>query len=126
MEDLNADLDGIEFKGLKITAQLLVEDKNGGNSIPFNELDLSVKALDVDGNEIEGICVDPLEGVSSGETIVLYLTCEESAMKQLDALTFEVACRVTNNDAAPLSANTTIQLTNVTIGIEGGVVVDLN
>lgn len=126
VEDLGADLDGIEVKGLKITALLLVEDKDGGNSIPFNELDLIVKPLDKNGNPVEGIVVDPLIGKSSGEIIELHLTCEKGAMENLDALTFEVACRVTNNDAAPLSANTTVQLTNVTIGIEGGVIADLN
>lgn len=126
VDDLSADLDGIEVKGLKITAKLLVEDKNGGNSIPFNKLDLIVKPLDKNGNEIDGIRVDPLEGVSSGENIVIHMTCEKGAMEDLESLTFEVACRVTNDDAAPLSANTTIQLTNVTIGVEGGVVVDLN
>jgi hypothetical protein len=67
-----------------------------------------------------------LIGKSSGEIIELYLTCEKGAIENLDALTFEVACRVTNDDAAPLSANTTVQLTNVTIGIEGGVIADLN
>ena len=126
VEDLSADLDGIEVKGLKITALLLVQDKDGGNSIPFDELDLIVKPLDKNGNPVEGIVVEPLIGKSSGEIIELYLTCEKGAMENLDALTFEVACRVTNDDAAPLSANTTVQLTNVTIGIEGGVIADLN
>ncbi len=126
VEDLGADLDGIEVKGLKITALLLVQDKDGGNSIPFDELDLVVKPLDKNGNPVEGIVVEPLIGKSSGEIIELYLTCEKGAIENLDALTFEVACRVTNNEAAPLSANTTVQLTNVTIGIEGGVIADLN
>ena len=125
VDDLHKDLEDFEVKALKITAKLLVESPRGG-TVPFDKLDLDVKALDLNGNPIKGIVVTPLENVSSGETIELNLTCEEGAMKVLDALTFEVAAKVTENNAAPLSAKTTIQLTDVSVGIIGGVVADLN
>ena len=125
VDDLHKDLEDFEVKALKITAKLLVESPRGG-TVPFDKLDLDVKALDLTGNLIKGIVVTPLENVSSGETIELNLTCEEGAMKVLDALTFEVAAKVTENNAAPLSAKTTIQLTDVSVGIIGGVVADLN
>lgn len=126
VDGLGADLDGIEVKELRITAQLHVEDADGGNNIPFDKLDLTVMPLDKNGNPIDGVRVDPLVDVNSGDEIVLHLTCEEGAMDELESLTFEVAAKVTTDSAAPLSAKTTVQLTNVGIGIIGGVVADLN
>ena len=125
LDNLHKDLEDLEVKALKITAKLLVESPRGG-TVPFDKLDLDVKALDLSGNPIKGIVVTPLENVSSGETIEVNVTCEEGAMKALDALTFEVAAKVTENDAAPLSAKTTVQLTDISVGIIGGVVADLN
>ena len=126
VDELGADLDGIEVKELRITAMLHVQDVDGGDNIPFDKLDLTVIPLDKNGNPMNGINVDPLETVNSGDKIVLHLTCEEGAMENLDALTFEVAAKVTTDSAAPLSAKTTVQLTNVSVGIIGGVIADLN
>ena len=126
VDELGADLDGIEVKELKITAMLHVEDADGGNNIPFDKLDLTVTPLDKNGNPIVGIQVDPLLDVNSGDKIVLHLTCESGAMDKLESLTFEVAAKVTTDGAAPLSAKTTVQLTDVSIELIGGVIADLN
>ncbi len=126
VDELGGDLDGIEVKELKITAMLHVEDADGGSNIPFDKLDLTVTPLDKNGNPVAGIQVDPLLDVNSGDKIVLHLTCAEGAMENLDALTFEVAAKVTTDSAAPLSAKTTVQLTDVSIELIGGVIADLN
>lgn len=126
VDELSEDLDGIEVKELKITAMLHVEDADGGDNVPFDKLDLTVTPLDKNGNPIAGIQVEPLLDVNSGDKIVLHLTCESGAMDKLESLTFEVAAKVTTDGAAPLSAKTTVQLTDVSIELIGGVIADLN
>lgn len=126
VDDLHKDLEDFEVKALKITAKLHVESPGGDDRVPFDKLDLTVKPLDLNGNPIAGIVVSPLVDANSGDLIEVNLTCEEGAMKALDALEFEVAAKVTEENAAPLSAKTTVQLTDVSVGIIGGVIADLN
>ncbi len=126
VDDLHKDLEDFEVKALKITARLYVESPGTDGRVPFDKLDLTVKPLDLAGNPIAGIVVSPLVDANSGDLIEVNLTCEEGAMKALEALEFEVAAKVTEENAAPLSAKTTVQLTDVSVGIIGGVIADLN
>lgn len=127
VDDLHKDIEDFDVKGLTVTAQLHVESPDGEENIPFDKLDLTVTPMDLNGNPMTNdIIITKLEGLDTDAKIEINLTSKEGALKKLNALTFEVAARVTENNAAPLSELTTIQLTNVCVGIVGGVIADLN
>lgn len=126
IEDLQKDLEDVEIEEVNITARMLVQSPSGNNDIPFDKIDINVIPLDNLNKELAGINVTPIENANNGDIIELNMTCNNGALQQLDALKFEVAAKVTNKNSVPLSALTTIQLTDISIGIIGGVVVDLN
>lgn len=126
VDDLHKDLEDLDVKSLKITAQLNVKGPDGDEDIPFDKLDLKVIPLDVDGNKMESIQITQLNDLDTDAQIEINATCNDGALRRLEAFTFEVTARVTEKENAPLSELTTVQLTNVSVSVENGVVVDLN
>lgn len=120
-EDWNSDIEDYDVKGLKLTAVLELDER-----LPFDEIDLTIEPLDVDGNIIPGIKVSSLAGVKNGEQIELTLTSEKGALRELDGLSLKATAKVTRSDAEPLRATNSVRLTDISVGIVGGIVADLN
>lgn len=120
IDEWHADIEDYEVKTVVISATLT-------NDTPLDEVDLEVTAIDLNKNVIPAIKVTPLKKIKNGEHIEITLTCDEvGVMKNLDGIILKATARVTENDSAPLMSNSTIQLTDVRVGIKGGVIADLN
>lgn len=119
IDEWHEDMADYEVQALKVTATLI-------NDTPLDELDLEVSAIDLNKQVIEGITVTPLKNIKNGDKIEILLTSEAGAMKNLDGIILKATARVTNENSAPLKANSTIQLTGVGLSIVGGVIADLN
>lgn len=119
IDDWHEDMADYEVQTLKMTATLT-------NDTPLDELDLEVSAVDLNKQVIEGIAVTPLQNVKNGDEIEIVLTSDTGAMKNLDGIILKATARVTKEHSAPLRANSTIQLTGISLSIVGGVIADLN
>lgn len=120
IDDWHKDIEDYELKTLKVSAKLF-------NETPLDEIDFEASAIDMNKQVIKGITITPLKGVKNGDTIELVLNCAESgAMKNLDGIILKATAKVTADNSKQLNANSTIQLTDIQIGIVGGVIADLN
>lgn len=117
------DLEDFEVGGVKMTARI-----DMGENMPFDKLDIDITPIDVEATPIgkELIKVNELKNIGNGQTIEILLTCKDGAMEILDGVVLKATAKVTTDNAQPLRSNSTIKLDNISVGIIGGVVMDMN
>lgn len=117
------DLEDFEVGGVKMTARI-----DMGENMPFDKLDIDITPIDIEAAPIgkDLITVNELKNISNGQTIEILLSCKEGAMEILDGVVLKATAKVTTDNAQPLRSNSTIKLDNISVGIIGGVVVDMN
>lgn len=122
IDEWNEDIEEYEIKKAKITAKIY-------NSTPMDKVDIIVTPIDLDKNEINGIEVvtTPEKNIKNGDNVVITLTCDDSdAMKRLDGVIIKVNARTTVDNSETLRSDSYIQLTDIVVSIEGGIIADLN
>ena len=55
-----------------------------------------------------------------------YFDCTKDEMRKLDGVILKITAKVKDDNAEPLRANSTIQLTDIGISVEGKVISDMN
>lgn len=121
IEDMSGDLEDLEVKTLKLSATLKLNEQ-----LPFNKIDLELVPIDVNKEEIQGIKITPIKGIGNNQPINLTITCESGAMQELDGLILKATAIVDKADAEPLRPNNAVRLVDIKVGIEGGVIMDMN
>lgn len=121
IEDMSGDLEDLEVKTLKLSATLKLNEQ-----LPFNKIDLELVPIDINKEEIQGIKITPIKGIGNDQPINLTITCESGAMQELDGLILKATAIVDKADAEPLRPNNAVRLVDIKVGIEGGVIMDMN
>lgn len=137
LDGWNEDLEDFEMGTIEMNMKLLMDpDRKENNpqkvyNSPFGELDFEVTPIDVDKNFVPEVVINDgntegLKGLKDGAAIKLKFDCTKDEMRKLDGVILKITAKVKDDNAEPLRANSTIQLTDIGISVEGKVISDMN